>query len=276
MAISLESVSFSYSQGRILSNVDLTLDGGLIHLVCGPTGSGKSTIALLIVGLLKPEAGRITVDGVDPASKEFDRSSLQLAFQFPEAQIFEITVEREIAYGLKNFGIESDRARRRIVWAIDCVGLARDLLRRDPNSLSFGERRRVALASVIALRPRYLVLDEPLAGLDWQGRLGLLTTIGNLKTEGIASVILTHETEIVGEIGDTVTVLKGSRVFGTQDPDDFLYPPREPDHGLLPDYIRTLRRLNAAGFDIPGRPRSAKEVALVVAEALGFPRGQGI
>lgn len=270
MAILLESVSFSYSEGRVLTDVDLTLDGGLIHLICGPTGSGKSTLALLVIGLLEPGTGSITVDGVDPASKGFDRSRLQLAFQFPEAQIFEITVKREIAYGLKNFGIESDRAEQRIAWALDCVGLAQDLLQRDPNSLSFGERRRVALASVIALKPRYLILDEPLAGLDWHGRLGLMATIEKLKTEAIASVILTHETEIVSDIGDTVTVLADGRVFETQTPGDFLYPRRGPGHGLLPDYIRTLRMINAAGFDINSRPRSVKEVARVLAEALGF------
>jgi energy-coupling factor transport system ATP-binding protein len=201
------------------------------------------------------------VDGVDPASKSFERSKVQLAFQFPEAQIFETTVEKELTYGLKNFGYSPDRARRMCMWALDRVGLGEEMLARDPASLSFGEQRKVALASVIAIKPRYLILDEPFAGLDWYGRQSLVDTVLGLKREGLTTVIGTHETEIVADLGDTVTVVEAGTTSKPYSVSDFLYDGPGEEQGLIPDFARTLHRLKAAGCKVSGKPRSVADVA---------------
>jgi len=264
MAIVLENLEFGYDGKPVISKADVTFAEGNVHLILGRTGSGKTTLALLMAGLLKPTGGRILVDGVQPTDLKFDRRWLQLAFQFPEAQIFESTVEREIAFGLKNFGVGiSDRLR----WACGCVGIGEDLLKRDPVTLSFGERRRVALASVIALQPRYLVLDEPLAGLDWIGRHQLVNTIDRLSREGMTILILTHETDMIGEIGDTVTTLENGQLSRCLKIRDFLA--QEPhDSWLVPDHISLLRRIASAGIEADHSAVRIDEVAKAIVSAV--------
>jgi energy-coupling factor transport system ATP-binding protein len=202
MSIVVRDLGFSYFDRTVIGGADAEFRPGLIHLLLGATGSGKTTLALLLAGLLKPKQGSVAVDGCDPASDKFERSRLQLAFQFPEAQIFESVVEREIEYGLRNFGFSREEASARRDWAADCVGLSRRLLSKDPAEISFGERRKTALASAIALKPAYLILDEPLAGLDWQGRTSLVATLLRLKGEGLTTLVLTHEADLIAELGD--------------------------------------------------------------------------
>jgi energy-coupling factor transport system ATP-binding protein len=280
MSIVVRGATFSYFERTILQDVNLTIEEGLVHLVVGSTGCGKTTLALLLVGLMKPTAGEVLVDGCDPASAKFDRSRLQLAFQFPEAQIFESTVEKEIEYGPRNFGLVPDEAGRRRDWAMDCVGLSAAFLGRDPSSLSFGERRKVALAGVIAVRPRYLILDEPLAGLDWSGRRHLVDTVAKLKSEGIATVILTHETDLMSELGDKVAVFDRGRLAGQVSPERLLgADPASGGDGaaggngaapgwLVPDYLVALRILKARGWSIAVDSRRIEDLAQSVARAL--------
>jgi energy-coupling factor transporter ATP-binding protein EcfA2 len=268
LAIVLENVSFSYFDDAVLRDVDISLAEERVHLLLGPTGSGKTTLALIMAGLLKPRAGTVAVDGTDPASKGFDRTCVQLAFQFPEAQIFETTVEKEIEFGLRNFGHDPRTRRERCRWALGCVGLTEAILPRDPNTLSFGERRKVALASVIALKPKYLILDEPLAGLDWFARRSLVDTLRRLKDEKLGTIVLTHESDLVGEIGDVVTVVAGKRVSGPVPAAEFLHSVGGPGEDMLPDFIRVLRYLNAAGVETPGRPRYVGDVARAITTAL--------
>jgi energy-coupling factor transporter ATP-binding protein EcfA2 len=142
------------------------------------------------------------------------------------------------------------------------------MLPRDPGTLSFGERRKVALASLIALKPDYLILDEPLAGLDWHGRQNLIQAVRNLKAEGLTSIILTHEADIIGEIGDTVTVAAGASVRGPLGVTEFLCGEGEPDRDLLPEYILTLRNLQRTGLAPAGAPRSAEAAAHTIADGL--------
>jgi energy-coupling factor transport system ATP-binding protein len=215
---------------------------------------------------LKPDRGTVTIDGCDPASDRFDRSRLQLAFQFPEVQIFESSVEREIEYGLRNFAFPPDEIAARRDWALDCVGLPRAILPRDPSGLSFGERRKVALASVIALKPAYLVLDEPLAGLDWHGRRNLVRTILRLKDEGLTSLVLTHEADLVGEVGDTVSLVVKGNLRGPMPVDVFL------DSGLdlVPDFVHIVEELKARGYAVQASPARAEAIASAIVKALGF------
>lgn len=268
MSIVLEHLSFSYFEDSVLHDIDITLGDGLVHLVLGRTGSGKSTLAMLLAGLLRPRSGRVLIDGADPASRGFDRRRVQLAFQFPETQIFEMTVQNEIEYGLRNFGFSADEIVRRRDWALGCIGLATDMLPRDPSALSFGERRKVALASILALEPKYLILDEPFAGLDWHGRQSLTAIVRKLKAEGLTAVILTHETDIVSEIGDRVLIAADRTVSEPQPVTEFLYPESDPSHDLLPGYVRVLRRIQSCGLPVRGKPRDVKHAARAIASAL--------
>jgi energy-coupling factor transport system ATP-binding protein len=268
MTVVLKDVCFAYFEAEVLRDVNLTLDRGVVHLLLGRTGSGKSTLALLLAGLLRPRTGSVRIDGSDPAAGDFERNRVQLAFQFPESQIFETTVRKELEYGLRNFGFEAAEIDGRRDWALECVGLKAGMLERDPARLSFGERRKLALASIIALKPDYLILDEPLAGLDWSGRSNLIASIRKLKDEGLTTVILTHETDIVSEIGDTVTTAAGKTVKGPLAVDDFLHPEGDPGHDLLPEHILTLRSVRTAGLPVRGNPRRVEDTARAIAESL--------
>jgi len=252
LPIEIRGVSFSYLDQPVLKNVTAVFEEGLVHLLLGATGTGKTTLALLMAGLAKPDSGSVLVDGRDPASRSFERRTLQLAFQFPEVQIFETSVASEIEYGLKNFGFPPADSARWRSWAMECVGLSEDLLEREPASLSFGERRKLALASVVALRPKYLLLDEPLAGLDWHGRRHLVETISRLKSEGLTTLILTHEADLVAEIGDTVALFDQGVILGPMRPEEFLNS-APANTGLLPDFVQAARKMQAGAQkgDIP-------------------------
>jgi energy-coupling factor transport system ATP-binding protein len=268
LPVTLEKLSFSYDRDPIIEDVSLSLEHGLIHLVVGPTGCGKTTLALLFVGLLRPLRGTVLVDGADPADRDFSRQTIQLAFQFPEAQMFELTVAKEISYGLKNFGLAGGESEERCRWALDCVGLSREFLNRDPHSLSFGERRKVALASVIAVKPLYLILDEPLAGLDWNGRKSLVAAIENLKQQGMTAVILTHETDLIGETGDTILSMEEGKISEPCPLAHFLYSEPGPNGSRVPEFIRVLQIMERKGLHIGGRPHRIDEVAQALIKAL--------
>ncbi len=270
MPVEVSGLSFAYGDKPVLGCARATYDEGMVHLILGRTGSGKTTFALMLAGLIEPQAGSIRVDGSDPAGRGFDRSVVQLAFQFPEAQIFEVSVEKEILYGLRNLGLGEILSRQRCLEALELVGLSDDLLHRDPASLSFGERRKVALASVIALKPRYLILDEPLAGLDWKGRKSLVKAINGLRGEGLAIMILTHEADLLAETGDTVSVIAGARLSGPAPVSDFLASVKVRDREMLPDHLLVLLKLADRGIKTGGRPRTVGEVCAAVAGALGF------
>ena len=266
MAIVLERVSFAYDGQPVLDDATLTVGQGLVHLVFGPTGCGKTTFALLLVGLLRPEEGTVLVDGADPAGTDFNRQNIQLAFQFPETQMFELTVEKELSYALRNFGLTSAEILKRCDWAMDCVGLPRGFLRRDPHNLSFGERRKVALASAIAVKPPYLILDEPLAGLDWTGRKNLVEVIERMKAEGMTSVILAHETDLIGEIGDMVLSMAGGEISEPRPAADFVYDgPAGPN---MPEFIKVLRLMERRGFQVSGKPYRMEDVTRAVIAAV--------
>jgi energy-coupling factor transporter ATP-binding protein EcfA2 len=262
--IIVEDLEFGYSDQPVLNAANAAFEESLIHLVLGATGSGKTTLALMMVGLLEPRRGSVSVDGVNPASRALDRRTLQLAFQFPEAQMFESTVEREIEYGLRNFGFNGAETSQRRRWAMECLDISEGLLARDPARLSFGERRRVALASVVALRPKYLILDEPLAGLDWYGRRHLVETLRRLKADGLTTLVFTHESDLVGETGDTVTAVFQGRILAPAAPEAFLASAEMPD--LLPDYAAVLQKVKALSGLPAAVPRRPDEAATQAAK----------
>ncbi len=260
MPIVIDQVSFQYDSKRIIEDVTMEVHDGTTHVVTGCVGSGKTTLALLIVGILKPSRGRILVDGIDPSSHTFPRQHLQLAFQFPEEQMFESTVCGELGYALRNFGMKPDEIEDRIRWALSATGLGEGFLGREIRTLSFGERRRVALASVIAIRPKYLLLDEPFAGLDWSGIESLIETLKNLKSQGMTIVVFTHEADLIGEFGDFVSLLEHGRVAFTVSSKDFLKQSQALDRGLAPVCAMLGRYLAMRGQEIDLEDLSCKSI----------------
>jgi energy-coupling factor transport system ATP-binding protein len=270
--IEINQVEFSYHQTPVLKGISMVLPEGRVHVVLGPNGSGKTTLALVIAGVLNPSRGSILADGYDPSAKGFDRSLLQLAFQFPEEQVFETTVEAEIGFGLKNFGLNRSESKKRSQWALECVGLPPGMLARSPDELSYGEVRKVALASVIALRPRYLLLDEPLAGLDWKSRGSVIDSLASLKGEGVTPVVFTHEPDLSAEIADTVSVVaEGKLRAGPLPVREFYYELPEPgavDDACLPDIIRVIRGLERGGIRVGGFPVREREACEAIRDSL--------
>jgi energy-coupling factor transporter ATP-binding protein EcfA2 len=269
LAIEIHNLSFSYFDEPVIEHVNMVLEEGQIHVLLGPNGSGKTTLALAIAGVITPATGTVRVGGRDPASKGFDRSRVQLAFQFPEEQMFEVNVESEIAFGLKNFGMGRGEIRARSEWAMASVGLPAEMLSRPPDELSYGEMRKVALASVVALKPAYLLLDEPLAGLDWDSRRSIIDCLETLKNEGVTSVVLTHEPDLPAEVGDTVTLIAGGTLrSGPLPVEEFFYSTDvaagEADLEHLPDTVRVLRRLRHCGVHAPGRPTREPDIITTI------------
>jgi energy-coupling factor transport system ATP-binding protein len=214
--IEIENVSYSYTGGpRVLDSIDLKVDAGEFLAIVGQNGSGKTTLAKHIVGLLLPATGRVTIDGKDRAQMRPAETAREVAyvFQNPDHQIFAATVDDEVAFGPHNFGLPDDEIRRRCDEALEAVGLQNER-QSDPFLLSKGERQRLAVASVLVLRPRMLILDEPTTGLDHREQLRMMALVRDLNRAGIAIVIITHTPWLVAEYARRVVLMrKGAKIF---------------------------------------------------------------
>ncbi len=214
--IGIENVSYSYAGGpRVLDSIELKVGAGEFLAIVGQNGSGKTTLAKHIVGLLQPATGRVTIDGKDRALMRPAETAREVAyvFQNPDHQIFAATVEDEVAFGPRNFGLPDDEIRRRCDEALEAVGL-QDERQSDPFLLSKGERQRLAVASVLVLRPRMLILDEPTTGLDHREQLRMMALVRDLNRAGIAIVIITHTPWLVAEYARRVVLMrKGAKIF---------------------------------------------------------------
>jgi len=228
--IRLENISYVYSpntpfQKEALEDINITFKGGKLTGLIGHTGSGKSTLAQLLNGLLKPTSGKVFLGDTDiwenPKEIGGIRYKVGLVFQYPEYQLFEETVYNDIAYGPKNMGLSGSELDKTIRDAADFVGLSKELFEKSPFELSGGQKRRVALAGVIAMNPEVLVLDEPAAGLDPRGREEILRRIKEYQRYKNNSVILiSHSMEDISEFADDIVVLKNSRILSSGTVDD--------------------------------------------------------
>ncbi len=220
--LSVENLIYGYSKGTpfekaALNDVTLTFDEGDIVAVIGHTGSGKSTLLQHLNGLLKPDSGDILIDGVSIySSKEALRQcrfNVGLCFQYPEQQLFESTVYSDIAFGPTNMKLSQDEIDARVRESLSFVGLSEDYLEKSPFDLSGGEKRRVAIAGVISMRPKVLILDEPTAGLDPIGKNNLLNLIKEYnKTTGSTVIFVSHNMDDVAAVANKVIVMNGGKV----------------------------------------------------------------
>ena len=220
-AVSCERVSFSYpGSGRpALSGVSLDLRQGEYVGVVGPNGGGKSTLVRLLNGLLKPDSGRVLVSGRDPATEPFEvRKHLGVLFQNPENGLVAPFVEDDVAFGLENLGVPREEMRERVARAIRTVGLE-GFERREPHTLSGGEKQRVALAGLLAAEPEILVLDEPTSMLDSAGRMEVLEYLHALQSEKTVLHVTHHLEELTG--ADRIYVLNGGELVADETPERF-------------------------------------------------------
>jgi energy-coupling factor transport system ATP-binding protein len=221
--IEVKELHYTYLPGTpyehpALQNVSMTVEAGDFLGIFGPNGSGKSTLARQFNGLLSPSSGQVLVCGQDTAQKKVRRSLWQkagLVFQFPEQQIFQITVYDEIAYGPRNLGISEDEVRQRVNQALRMVGLKpEDMAAVTPFSLSGGMKRRVAVAGMLALQPEILILDEPMAGLDPAGRRMILDIIRQRREKNETTLMISHDLKEIMELADKIAILdQGMLVF---------------------------------------------------------------
>ena len=220
-AVSCERVSFSYpGSGRpALSGVSLDLRQGEYVGVVGPNGGGKSTLVRLLNGLLKPDSGRVLVSGRDPATEPFEvRKHLGVLFQNPENSLVAPFVEDDVAFGLENLGVPREEMRERVARAIRTVGLE-GFERREPHTLSGGEKQRVALAGLLVAEPEILVLDEPTSMLDSAGRMEVLEYLHALQSEKTVLHVTHHLEELTG--ADRIYVLNGGELVADETPERF-------------------------------------------------------
>ena len=241
----IRSVTFCVQKGEFL---------GLI----GHTGSGKSTLIQHLNGLLTPTAGKVYFDGDDiHASKEITRNvrfAVGLVFQYPEYQLFEETVRRDIAFGPKNMGLDEDSVAARVKESAALVGLTEEQLDKSPFALSGGQKRRAAIAGVMAMRPRVLILDEPTAGLDPRGRDEIIANIRAFREETGATVILvTHSMEEIARTVDRVVVMNEGEIAMSGTRNEVFARGEELNAiGLdVPEITRVVMRLRALGLDLP-------------------------
>ena len=221
--IEVKNVSYVYSpktpfETVALKDVNVTFEEGKITGLIGHTGSGKSTLVQLLNGLEKPTSGQILIDGKDIWEKPKEITKLRflvgLVMQYPEYQLFDETVEKDIGFGPRNMGLSKEEIHARVVEAALSVGIGEELLEKSPFDLSGGQKRRVAIAGVLAMRPKVLILDEPAAGLDPRGRKDILGSLREYQQKNNATVILvSHSMEDMAMYCDNVVVMNGAEVL---------------------------------------------------------------
>lgn len=212
--IEVEEISFAYPNGvEALRNVSLTVKDGEFVAIMGQNGAGKTTLVKHFNGLLKPAKGAIRVDGVETTKSSVAAIARKVGFVFqnPDHQLFSETVEEEIAFALKNFGFEEEAIEKRITWALNLLSLTK-YRKTSPFMLSGGERKRVALASVLAWDPQMLILDEPTIGQDYQQKEKLRQFIVQMQTQRKTVIIVTHDVEFVAECNPRVVLMKEGKI----------------------------------------------------------------
>ncbi len=286
MPVIVESLSYVYNKNspfevKALDDVSLEIgDNEAIGLI-GPTGSGKSTLVQHLNGLIRPQTGRVIVDGTDLSQKKVDmkkvRRRVGLVFQYPEYQLFEETVLQDVAFGPKNLGYSQEEAEQRAKDALLAVGLSSSVHMRSPFDLSGGQMRRVAIAGVLAMGPAILVLDEPTAGLDPRGRDDLLRHLSSLRAEKQMTVVLvSHSMEDVAKVAERVLVMQRGRIAKDGPTREVFQASEELEAmGLgVPAVTRLMKRLGEKGKPVSQNAITVEEAAEQIARVLRAGEGE--
>lgn len=277
MGITLESVNYTYQvgtpfEGRALFDINLSIKEGSYTAFIGHTGSGKSTITQLLNGLNVPTEGAVIVDDIkitaDSKNKDIKpvRKKVGLVFQFPESQLFEETVLKDVAFGPQNFGISIEEAEQLAREKLAMVGISEEFFEKNPFELSGGQMRRVAIAGILAMEPEVLVLDEPTAGLDPKGRRELMSLFKELHQNGMTIVLVTHLMDDVANYVDYVNVFEGGKLVRSGYPKevfqdvDFL----ESKQLGVPKITKFAQQLVKRGLQLESLPITIEEFAEVV------------
>lgn len=279
--IKTEDLTYTYSIGTpfektAVNKVNLDIEEGSFSGIIGHTGSGKSTLIQHLNGLIKPTSGKVIIDGEDIWSKDVKirdvRFKVGLVFQYPEYQIFEETVYKDIAFGPKNMGLPEDEIDRRVKETAELVGLHMENLYKSPFELSGGQKRRVAIAGVMAMEPKVLILDEPTAGLDPKGRDKILGQIKEYHRQKNSTVLLvSHSMEDVAKFADKILVMNKAEVFCYEDtPEVFKRADELTQIGLaVPQITRVFLRLKQMGIDIRTDVYTTEFAGKTILEYLG-------
>ena len=279
--IVLEGVSFLYSKDtqfekKALDNVSVGFEKGKITGLIGHTGSGKSTLVNLLNGLYKPSEGKVFLDGEDIWAKPSQigkvRYKVGLVMQYPEYQLFDETVRADIEFGPKNQGLSKDEINERVMEAIKFTGVSEDLLDKSPFELSGGQKRRVAIAGIVAMRPEVLVLDEPAAGLDPKGRREILGGLKEyVKQSGITLILVSHSMEDMAYYCDNVVVMSDAKVYKSGTVDEIFSSSEELTQiGLdIPVIAKIAIRLKESGVKLSGNLYTVDGVKDAIIEYLG-------
>ena len=263
MSIKIESLTHIYMPGSpfekvALKDINLTINDNDFVALIGHTGSGKSTLIQHLNGLLSPTKGKIYIDDIDITEKNVKlvdiRKKVGLVFQYSEYQLFEETIEKDIEFGPKNLGLSDEEIHQRVVKAMEMVGLDYNEYKdKSPFDLSGGQKRRVAIAGVIAMNPKTLILDEPTAGLDPKGRDDILAQIKKLHDDyGMTIILVSHSMEDVANIADKVIVMNNGSVE-LQGPIDIVFKEVEKLESIglgVPQVTYLMLKLKALGFDV--------------------------
>jgi energy-coupling factor transport system ATP-binding protein len=270
--VELESVQHVYAPGtpfevEALRGVSLAVESGEVLGIVGGTGSGKSTLAQHLNLLLAPASGRVLVDGVDAwtMTRSELRRRVGLVFQFPEAALFAPTVEEDVAFAPQRLELGEEETRRRVHETLELLGTSH-LAARPPHALSAGEKRRIAIAGVLAMAPEVLVLDEPTAGLDPATREDLLGVVRALREEGTSVVMISHDLDEVAEVADRVCVLEKGEVRAVGTPEEVFYA--LPEASFAPATVRVVRPLRGSHPEV-GRPVRLEETLAALKNLVG-------
>lgn len=262
MPIEIRQLEFVYQANTplatsALTGVNLQVEDGEIIGIIGATGSGKSTLIQHINGLLKATSGTVVVDGLDISEKGKDkkiREKVGIVFQYPEHQLFEETVYEDVAFGPRNLGLSEETISKRVRKAMALVGLEEEIMSRNPLNLSGGQMRRVALAGVLAMEPKKLILDEPGAGLDPQGRKELYSLISSLHMQSrLTVIVVSHHMDELIEVVQRLVIMNNGQIALEGTPSDVFTAEAEIKRmGLkVPAILRLLHRLEVQGWKFP-------------------------
>lgn len=283
MDIRFKQVGFAYQAGtpfemRALHDVSFSIEDGSYVAIIGHTGSGKSTILQHLNALLKPTEGLVELGDktIDSTTGNKDlkplRKKVGIVFQFPEAQLFEETVEKDIAFGPKNFGVSEEEALKIAAEVVKTVGLPEEVLKKSPFDLSGGQMRRVAIAGVLAMKPEVLVLDEPTAGLDPKGRLEMMEMFYKLnKEQNMTIVLVTHQMNDVSDYADHVIVIEAGNVVKEGSPKEVFTDASwllEKQLGV-PTTLAFVEKLKEKGWSTDKMPLTLDELADAILEERG-------